>query len=35
VLDDMHDSCAPTNDAIKQGESWLQSNLPAFLDSQA
>jgi hypothetical protein len=31
----MHDSCAPTNDAIKQGDMWLQSNLPAILGSQA
>jgi hypothetical protein len=35
LCDDMHDSCAPTNDAIKQGDMWLQSNLPAILGSQA
>jgi hypothetical protein len=33
--DDMHDSCSATNDVIKQGDSWLQSNLPAILSSQA
>jgi hypothetical protein len=35
LCDDMHDSCAPTNDAIKQGDSWLQSTLPTILGSQA
>jgi phospholipase C len=35
LCDDMHDSCAPTNDPIKQGDSWLQANLPAILSSQA
>jgi hypothetical protein len=35
LCDDMHDSCAPTNDAIKQGDSWLSNNLPAILNSQA
>jgi hypothetical protein len=35
LCDDMHDSCSPTNDAIKQGDSWLQRNLPAILSSQA
>jgi hypothetical protein len=35
LCDDMHDSCSPTNDAIKQGDSWLQSNLPTILNSAA
>ena len=35
LCDDMHNSCSPTNDAIKQGDSWLQTNLPAILSSQA
>jgi hypothetical protein len=35
LCDDMHDSCSPTHDAIKQGDSWLQSNLPTILGSQA
>jgi len=35
LCDDMHDSCSPTNDAIKQGDSWLQSKLPAILSSTA
>jgi hypothetical protein len=33
VCDDMHDSCAPTNDAITQGDTWLQNNVPAILSS--
>ena len=32
---DMHDSCAPLNDAIRQGDTWLSQNLPAILDSAA
>jgi hypothetical protein len=35
LCDDMHDSCSPTNDAIKQGDSWLQTNLPTILGSSA
>jgi phosphatidylinositol-3-phosphatase len=35
LCDDMHDSCAPTNDPIKQGDGWLQSNLPPILGSSA
>ena len=32
---DMHDSCAPLNDSVKQGDTWLAQNLPAILNSQA
>jgi phospholipase C len=32
---DMHDSCAPLNDAIRQGDTWLSQNLPAILNSAA
>ena len=32
---DMHDSCAPLNDPIRQGDTWLSQNLPAILDSAA
>jgi phosphatidylinositol-3-phosphatase len=33
--DDMHDSCAPYNDAIRQGDVWLQNTVSAILNSQA
>jgi hypothetical protein len=35
LCDDMHDTCAPLNDAVKQGDSWLAQNLPTILNSQA
>src|SRR5258707_14732223 len=35
LCDDMHDTCAPLNDAVKQGDTWLARNLPAILNSQA
>jgi hypothetical protein len=35
VCDDMHDSCAPLNDLVKQGDTWLAQNLPTILNSQA
>ena len=35
VCDDMHDSCAPTNNPIAQGDAWLSQNLPAILNSAA
>ena len=35
LCDDMHDTCAPLNDSVKQGDSWLAQNLPAILNSQA
>ncbi len=31
----MHDSCAPLNDPVKQGDTWLARHLPAILNSQA
>jgi len=33
--DDMHNTCAPLNDPIRQGDTWLSKNLPAILDSAA
>ena len=33
LCDDMHNSCSPTNDAIKQGDTWLANNLPPILSS--
>jgi len=35
LCNDMHDSCAPLNDPIRQGDTWLSQNLPAILDSAA
>ena len=35
VCNDMHDVCAPLNDAIRQGDSWLSQNLPTILNSAA
>jgi len=35
LCDDMHDSCSPTNDGIKQGDTWLSKAVPTILNSQA
>jgi hypothetical protein len=35
LCDDMHDTCSPLNDPVKQGDSWLAQNLPTILNSQA
>jgi phosphatidylinositol-3-phosphatase len=35
LCDDMHDTCAPTNDSIKQGDTWLSQELPKILGSSA
>ncbi len=35
LCDDMHDSCAPTNNPIKQGDTWLSQNVPMILQSAA
>ncbi|HEV3037445.1 MAG TPA: alkaline phosphatase family protein [Candidatus Angelobacter sp.] len=35
LCDDMHDSCSPTNDPIKQGDNWLSQNIPNILNSTA
>lgn len=35
LCDDMHDSCSPINNAIKQGDTWLSQNVPAILASSA
>jgi hypothetical protein len=32
---DMHDTCAPLNDPVKQGDSWLAQHIPTILNSQA
>jgi hypothetical protein len=35
TCNDMHDSCSPVNNRIKQGDTWLSNNLPAILGSQS
>src|SRR5207244_11763671 len=35
LCDDMHDTCGPLNDSVKQGDNWLAQNLPAILNSEA
>jgi hypothetical protein len=35
LCDDMHDSCAPTNDSVKQGDTWLSTEVPKILASKA
>jgi phosphatidylinositol-3-phosphatase len=32
---DMHDSCAPVNNPVKQGDLWLSTNVPMILASAA
>jgi hypothetical protein len=33
--DDMHTSCAPLNDPVRQGDSWLSTEVPKILQSSA
>ena len=35
ICNDMHNSCAPTNNPVKQGDNWLAQNLPMILNSGA
>ena len=35
VCDDMHDSCDPLQDPVKQGDMWLSAEVPKVLASQA
>ena len=35
LINDMHDSAAPLNNPVKQGDTWLAQNLPAILNSTA
>ncbi len=35
LCNDMHDTCAPLNDSVKQGDTWLAQNIPTILNSQA
>jgi hypothetical protein len=31
---DMHDTCSPLNDAVKQGDTWLSQQVPLILHSE-
>jgi hypothetical protein len=35
LCDDMHDTCAPINDSIKQGDTWLSTEVPKITGSTA
>jgi hypothetical protein len=35
LCNDMHDSCGPLNDPVKQGDTWLAQHIPTILNSQA
>ncbi len=35
LCNDMHDSCGPLSDPVKQGDTWLAHNLPTILNSEA
>jgi hypothetical protein len=35
ICNDMHDSCAPTNNQVKQGDNWLAQYVPLILSSAA
>lgn len=35
ICNDMHNSCAPTSNPVKQGDNWLAQNVPAILNSAA
>src|ERR1041384_1327411 len=35
LCNDMHDSCSPVNDAIKQGDNWLSTEIPRIMSSAA
>jgi alpha-D-xyloside xylohydrolase len=35
LCSDMHDSCAPTNNPVKQGDDWLAQYVPMILNSSA
>src|SRR5947199_10831601 len=35
VCNDMHDACAPLNDPVQQGDTWLSTEVPKILTSPA
>lgn len=34
LCNDMHDTCPPLNDSLKQGDDWLRDHVPAILNSK-
>lgn len=35
LCNDMHNTCAPFNDSVRQGDTWLSQQIPTILNSQA
>ncbi len=35
LCNDMHNTCSPMNDSVRQGDTWLSQQLPIILNSQA
>lgn len=35
LCNDMHDTCSPTNDSARQGDAWLQQQIPLIQESRA
>ncbi len=35
LCNDMHDSCSPVNDPVRQGDNWLSTEVPRILSSAA
>lgn len=35
LCNDMHNTCSPLNDAVRQGDTWLAQQIPVILNSQA
>ncbi|HEY6542205.1 MAG TPA: alkaline phosphatase family protein, partial [Ktedonobacteraceae bacterium] len=35
LCNDMHNTCPPVNDSVRQGDTWLSQQLPVILNSQA
>ena len=35
LCDDMHDSCGPVSNKIKQGDNWLSTEIPKIMSSRA
>ena len=35
VCNDMHDSCAPVSNMVKQGDNWLSTEIPKIMNSSA
>ena len=35
LCNDMHDTCSPVNDSVRQGDNWLSTEVPKILNSAA